>query len=373
MQIQRIERFQLFTMIVLAQLGSAIVLGIGLDAKKDAWIALLLGTICGIVLFFLYTYSYQLSGEGSSLLHMLQKAFNRPIGYIFAFLYYVYFLYIAARVTGDFSFFINEVLLINVNLHAWIIKGTILLLVAYICYLGIETVGRTSENLFFIMLSFIFLIVILMFFKEQFEFRHLRPILENGWMPIFQAVFPTIITFPFGEFVVFLSFFQFLTSFSQFIKKGWLSIVISGIVLMFAAILNVGVLTAELAKAFTFPFIKTIEHINFLNFIRHLQLLAVLVFMIGGLIKIFLFSYAGIRGLAELFKLHSYKKMIIPLLLMVYLICVFFMKSYTFHIYIGLKIVPPYVHLFFQIFVPLLFFIALLIKKHMNKPKTKEN
>lgn len=374
MHIQRIGTFQLFTMVVLSQLGNAIVLGIGLDAKKDAWIALLIGTICGIGLFFLYSYSYQLSGERDSLLNMLQKAFNRPISRILAFLYYGYFLYLAARVTADFSFFINGVLLTNINVSAWVIKATILLLVAYICYLGIETIGRTSENLFFLMLSFIVLVITLMFFQEQFEFKHLRPVLENGWIPIFRTVFPTIINFPFGESsLVLLCFFQFLTTFSPFLKKGWLSILISGILLMLAAILNVGVLTADLAKSFNFPFMKTIEHINFLNFIRHVELLAVLVFMIGGLIKILLFAYAGITGMSELFKLNSYKKMIIPLLLIVYLICVLFMKSYAIHIYIGLKIIPLYVHLFFQIYVPILFFISLLIKKHMKRVKSKRS
>ncbi|MEM5003164.1 endospore germination permease [Priestia megaterium] len=371
MQIQRIGTFQLFAMVVLFELGSAIVLGIGLDAKKDGWIALLVGTICGMVLFFFYAYSYHLSGERESLLNMLQKAFNRPISRILALLYYGYFLYIAARVTADFSFFINEVLLININLHDWIIKATILLLVAYICYLGIETIGRTSENLFFLMLSFILLVVILMFFQEQFDFNHLRPILENGWMPILHTVFPTIITFPFGESIVFLCFFQFLSSFSLFLKRGWLSILISGILLMFAAILNVGVLTADLAQSFNFPFIETIEHINFLNFIRHVELLAVLIFMIGGLIKILLFAYAGITGMSELFHLKSYKKMIIPLLSITYLICVLFMKNYAVHIYIGLKIIPVYVALFFQIFIPVLFFISLLIKKQIKQAKPK--
>lgn len=373
MQIQRIGTFQLFTMVVLFELGSAIVLGIGLDAKKDAWIALLVGTICGMGLFFFYTYSYHLSGERDSLLNMLQKAFNRPISRILAFLYYGYFLYIAARVTADFSFFINEVLLTNMNGRAWLIKITILLLVAYICYLGIEAIGRTSENLFFLMLSFILLVVTLMFFQEQFDFNRLRPVLENGWMPILHTVFPTIITFPFGESIVFLCFFQFLSSFSPFLKRGWLSILISGILLIFAAILNVGVLTADLAQSFNFPFIETIEHINFLNFIRHVELLAVLVFMIGGLIKILLFAYAGITGMSELFNLKSYKKIIIPLLLIVYLICVLFMKNYAVHIYIGLKIIPMYVALFFQIFIPVLFFISLLIKKQRKQRKTKSS
>lgn len=138
---------------------------------------------------------------------------------------------------------------------------------------------------------------------------------------------------------------------------------------MVISILNIGFLTAELAKFFIFPFMKTIEHINFLNFIRHLELLAVLIFTIGGLIKISIFSFAGIQGLAGIFKIKKDQKMIIPFLLTVYIISVVFMKNFSIHLFIGLKIVPLYIHLFFQLFMPILCLFLLVIKLLWRKRK----
>lgn len=41
-------------MMFLFELGSAVVVSFGIGAKKDAWIAILLGVCGGIALFFIY-------------------------------------------------------------------------------------------------------------------------------------------------------------------------------------------------------------------------------------------------------------------------------------------------------------------------------
>lgn len=367
MEIKRIGSLELASMIILFQLGSSIVLGMGMEAGKDAWIAIGISTLIGIAIHFCYIALYRAGGASKTFTNILQEAFSRPLGIFLAGLYYLYFLYLAARVTADFAFFINEVLLWSVR--AWVIKLSILLLVAYVCYLGIETLGRSSEALTLMMISFLLLVIVSMFFLEEFDLNNLRPILENGYSPIIKAVFPTLITFPFGEVIVFLCYYQYVKSFPSFQKHGWLAVLISGFILMVISILNIGFLTAELAKFFIFPFMKTIEHINFLNFIRHLELLAVLIFTIGGLIKISIFSFAGIQGLAGIFKIKKDQKMIIPFLLTVYIISVVFMKNFSIHLFIGLKIVPLYIHLFFQLFMPILCLFLLVIKLLWRKRK----
>ncbi|TRZ39811.1 hypothetical protein CEQ21_02375 [Niallia circulans] len=369
MEIKKIETLELASMIILFQLGSSIVLGMGMEAKKDAWMAIGIATAIGIAIHFCYVALYRAGGTGKTFTRILQDAFSRPVGIVISTLYYLYFLYLAARVTGDFAFFINEVILWSVS--AWVIKLSILLLVAYVCYLDIETLGRSSQALTLIMLTFLILVIVFMFFLEDFHWTNLRPMLEDGFSPVIKAVFPTLMTFPFGEVIVFICYYQYLTKFSTFQKKGWMAVLISGVTLIIIAVLNVGLLTADLAKIFTFPFMKTIEHINFLNFIRHLELLAVLVFTIGGLIKITIFSYAGIQGLAEIFKLKKKQMMIIPFLLAVYFISAAFMNNFVIHLYIGLKIVPLYVHLVFQFLIPILCLVMLLIKILIKKWKRR--
>ena len=53
----KISTTQLFVLVVLFEMGSAILVGIASGAKQDAWIAVLLGLAGGIVVFFIY-YDY---------------------------------------------------------------------------------------------------------------------------------------------------------------------------------------------------------------------------------------------------------------------------------------------------------------------------
>jgi spore germination protein KB len=50
----KINGGQLFVMMVLFELGSALLVGLGMDAKQDAWLAILLGWAGGLVLFTVY-------------------------------------------------------------------------------------------------------------------------------------------------------------------------------------------------------------------------------------------------------------------------------------------------------------------------------
>ncbi|MEH7749512.1 GerAB/ArcD/ProY family transporter, partial [Neobacillus drentensis] len=54
MEKAKISGFQLFVLIVLFEMGSALLLSPGSEAKQDAWIAILFGLVGGIIVFFIY-------------------------------------------------------------------------------------------------------------------------------------------------------------------------------------------------------------------------------------------------------------------------------------------------------------------------------
>ena len=62
MEKAKISATQLFVLVVLFEMGSAILVGIASDAKQDAWIAILLGLAGGISgLFYLLPIIFVLS------------------------------------------------------------------------------------------------------------------------------------------------------------------------------------------------------------------------------------------------------------------------------------------------------------------------
>lgn len=60
MEKAKISASQLFILMVLFELGTSLLLPVAMEAKQDAWLAILLGMLSSLVLFVIYykLYSY---------------------------------------------------------------------------------------------------------------------------------------------------------------------------------------------------------------------------------------------------------------------------------------------------------------------------
>ncbi|MEH6943223.1 GerAB/ArcD/ProY family transporter, partial [Bacillus sp. JJ722] len=96
MQKELIGSFQIIVLIILFQLGTSTFLGIGKEAGKDFWIAVIISTVLGIGLLYLYISIYSLH-QDHTFNEILIAGFGRFLGNLIGILYALYFLYIAAR------------------------------------------------------------------------------------------------------------------------------------------------------------------------------------------------------------------------------------------------------------------------------------
>jgi spore germination protein KB len=99
---ENISLTQLFTIIVNFLLGSAIVVGIGKDAKQDAWIAISIATLIGIGLMYFY-YSLNKLLPNKNLFEIMDYCFTRPVSIFFSLSYSSYFFYILCGIIRDFT------------------------------------------------------------------------------------------------------------------------------------------------------------------------------------------------------------------------------------------------------------------------------
>jgi spore germination protein KB len=179
------------------------------------------------------------------LTNYLEKIVGKLIGRILATLYICLFLYIAARILRDFS----DLLLSTVLYETPILAVTIVMMlsISFGCYLGFEAIARASEIFFPWVLFFGFLFLLFIFISGLPKLENLQPVLEGGWKPVFQTAFPTIVSFPFGETIVFTVFFPYLNERKQGIIAGFSAIIFSGIILMIVTTIMVSVLGPFLA------------------------------------------------------------------------------------------------------------------------------
>lgn len=358
----KITPFQLFALIILFQLGSTIVINPGVEAKQDAWIAILFGLSGGVLLLLIYYYLYNQFPK-LSLTEYLQKILGKYLGWLVGFLYTLYFLYIGTRVLRDFGDLLVTAILPETPL--FIICLLMTLTIVYVIYHGFEVLARTGE-FYLLLLMFIGLIVNLFFFiSGEVEIENMLPILGEGWMPILSTAFPKVLTFPFGEMIVFTMIFPYLNNKKAALKVGVIGLVFSGLLITFATMMNIAVLGIDIVDRSTFPLLSAIGKIRIGEFLERLDALAVISLIVGMFFKISIFIYAGVLGASILFKVERYQVLLMPICIIVLVSSISIAENLSEHLEEGLEIVPYYIHLPFQVYIPILLLVITVIRKKL--------
>ncbi|MGM0921434.1 MAG: GerAB/ArcD/ProY family transporter [Bacillota bacterium] len=359
----KISPFQLSSLIILFELGSAVVVAVGVNAKQDAWIAILIGMLGGMVLFCIYHYLFRQYPD-LPLTGYIPKVFGKIIGYPVAVLYILYFIYIASRVLRD----LGSLLVISTLTQTplLVINLLVILIIAYANYLGIEPLARAGEIFFYIFIFFLISSNIFIFASGLVEPKNLLPLLEEGWKPVLKTAFPLTFTFPFGEVIVFTMLLPYLNRPDSNLKTGLFSILVCGFILSYISAIDIAVLGPQMVKTSIFPLLETVSKVTIGDFLQRLDALVISILVIGCFVKISIFTYAAVIGTADLFKKRKHPAIVSIICLLTLAASLLNAENIQEHIYIGLKIVPVYLHLPLQTGIPLLLFIVVLIRKKLK-------
>jgi spore germination protein KB len=364
MEKAKVSVIQLFAMMFLFELGSALVVSLGSNAGKDAWLAILLGLCGGIVLFFMYYFLFR-QYPTLPLTGYARKIFGKYIGWLIGLVYTVYFLYAASRNLRDFSD-----LLLTSTMPATPLLAINILMVLAICYvlnLGIEVVGRTAEVLIVILILLGLMGNFLVLVSGGVSINKLQPFLENGWKPIITTAFPLITYFPFAELFVFTMILPYLNR-PEFAKKVWLSALISsGLILSYTAALNVSVLGFEEVGRSNFPLLSTIGKVNLMEFLQRLDAIVVFTFLITMFFKITIFFYAAVIGMVDLFKLKIHQRMILPAGVILTFLSMMIASNFAEHIEEGQTITSYYIHIPLHIIIPFFMIVITMCNRFKKK------
>ncbi|MGG3624591.1 GerAB/ArcD/ProY family transporter [Bacillus gobiensis] len=362
MEKAKISAIQLFSMMLFFELGSALVVSLASGAKKDAWFAIFLGMCSGFVLFFIYYFLYR-KYPNLPFTGYARKIAGKYLGWVISLIYVIYFLYAAARNLRDFGDLLRASTLTKTPVLA--ITVLFLLVLCYVLFLGIETLGRTAEVFIVILIFFGVTASLLVFFSGYVDFHNLQPFLENGWEPILKTV-PSIAFFPFGEFFVFTMLLPYLNQ-PESAKKVWLSALFtSGIILMFMTSLNIAVLGLGEMEVATFPLLSTIGRVNLFDFIQRLDAVVVLSFLLTMFYKISIFFYSAIIGMVDLFKLKKHQ-ILLPSGLILIILTMVISSDFPEHIEEGQKVVPYSLFLFIHILIPLSLLLVATVRNRFKK------
>ncbi|WP_431803148.1 GerAB/ArcD/ProY family transporter [Halobacillus andaensis] len=278
---KRISNIQLFSLIMAFEIGSTTLFALGIGAKRDAWIVILMAFMVGVFLLWVYTQipKYYPNQNFSEILNdTLGPIIAKPLLLLFG----LYFLSQASHNFYEFGALISMIALPKAPLI--VILYLFVLVIIHILLLGFEVLSRTVEIFLPYLILFLLATFLFMIFSGNFEIGNLRPILEEGWKPILSEV-PRVIGFPYGEMIVFLMFWHYVRDQKYIRKAAYLALGVSTLLLFLSLIVIISVLGPELAANTEIPLLETLLSINIANIITNLDSIGVFIMFIGGFYK----------------------------------------------------------------------------------------
>nr|WP_263324172.1 spore germination protein [Neobacillus sp. Marseille-Q6967] len=363
MDTQKISGLQLFYLMAGYVLGTAIILGLGLDSKQDAWIFISIGMLCSLILMAVYT---QLANfyPGDTLVQMLPKIIGKFLSYPVILLYILHFAYSAARGSRELGHLIVTTILAETPI--FVVIASFMVLMIYCLLGGVETFGRMAEIVFPIYIFSLILIWILLFSVDQFDVKNLTPILGSGVKPVLKDAIPSAINFPFGETIVIMMFFPYLSDKKYARKVGLSIILVGGILLTINSIMMISVLGPEIYSRDIFSLLAATQMVSVADFLERFDALVILMMVAGVFFKVGAFIFGAAVGISQLLKLKQTRSVLIALGTIITPLSLLSASSFVEHIEIGFKYYVPYVHTLLQIIMPILFLCMAFIRKKLG-------
>ncbi|MMZ57013.1 Spore germination protein YndE [compost metagenome] len=358
MESTKIKPMQFFALLVLFQLGTALVVNLGLQAGRDAWISILVGMMIGLVLFTGYCVLYKLFPDKlpTSYSRML---LGKYIGTFISIAYIVFFLNKASRNVLDGGLLIISSTLKETPLP--IVNLIMVLTVAYVLHKGLEVMARTATIFLAIVFMLGLLIGLVVLFSNIIDASRLLPVLGQGVRPVIESVVKQNYQFPFAEVICFKMVMPSLQDQKKGIRAGYLAVLISGLILSGTAMITISALGVDITERSSFPLLTMVGKAAISDFIQRTDILVVMVLIIGDFFKISIFYYAAVIGLSDLFRI-PYRKLLFPVAFIILLFSILIARNYSEHVMKGGRVLYLIDPVFF-IVIPLIFIVASIIYK----------
>ncbi|MCT8978635.1 endospore germination permease [Clostridium sp. CX1] len=335
-------------------MGSTFIVGVGGDAKNSAWISVILGAILAVPMMLVYG-RIALLFPGKDLYDILETVLGKTFARIVSVIYIWYIFHLGALVIRNFGEFINVTTLPETPMIVSMFYLGIVCVVSVKS--GIEVIGRISAYVLPIIV--LILVIVQILGISILNFRYLKPIIGNGFIPILKGAFSAF-SFPFAESVVFMGIlFSVKNQKSQY-KILFSGLVFAAVVITILTVRNTVVL-GEGMNIHYFPSLEAVGRIAIGEFIERIEVSVSIVFVFGVFVKTSICLLTVCRGIAKVFNLDDYRSIVIQTgLLMIYLAHILYsntmeMRYWAFKVY-------KYYAFPFQVIIPLLLLLIAELK-----------
>ncbi len=365
---ERISQSQLAAMIILFQIGSSPLFLLASQAGQDAWISVFVGLLCGLMLLIIVTLPIHRMEPEKNLMEIFSQTFGKVAGSAFGVAYIVYFGYQAVRNVREFGDLMIMYLLPTTPLV--IIMFIFLAIAGYAVYEGVEAFARMAEILLPIIITAYILLFFLAYNTGLFDFHRLQPIFENGVKKVIDAAIPEVISFPFGEMVLFLAFWKYATPSRATTKVTLGGYLFAG---LFITVTNMFIIASlgPLSDMSVIPLMQVISLVKMADFLERLDPVVALLLFTGVFMKMTAYFFGAVLVTSQLFRIHR-RRATIPVGILILIGSLLF-KSYIQHIWFGFEVNVQTHFPIFQIIIPTLLLLAMLLRFRLRGNDSKSS
>lgn len=312
MEKEEISRRNLFFLFVIFMIGNNLIIGFPGESGQDTWIALLLGLVFIVPLMLLYSRLVRLM-PGKNFYQMAEAVLGKIGGTIVGIVFFLYCLTAVSMTLFSFPNFVRMVALRHT--HFYIIVLLLLLAVYYLAWAGAKTMGRISLMLLIIMVLMI--VVMTIASAKKTDPKNLLPILNHAPMEILRPAL-IITVLPFGDMAVTLGFAD---SFDKSRKTGraYVLAAIAAMGYLLVVFLRACcLLGAKTMNAVVFQNFRSLGLVEVSNFFDRLEAIAVLVYLMAGIVHTTVSLSAAASGAQHLLRMPSRRTLLLPISLLAF-------------------------------------------------------
>lgn len=346
-------------LIVLFLTGTSTMLVYGINAKQDAWLAIILAIFMALFMALIHSRIHNIF-LGNGLFDIIEFCFGRFIGKGIILLYTWYVLHTGSIVLRNIGQFIT----INSLRETPLIIPMIIITITSIWIIkqGIEVMGKMASFSLILFVSGVFITILLLL--PNMNINNLFPVLYRGMKPVIRGAYLTF-SFPFGEIIVFTMIFSHFKERKSPNLIFIVGLLIGGISVLIISLTGILVLGVNGALSLYYPSYGAIKRINIGNILQRLEVIIAIMFVVGGIFKVSIYLLATCRGIEKIFRCSDYRFIVIPIgLLMAILSYILYDSIMEFLEWDMAAWI--YYSFFFQVILPVIIWITCEIKKRLK-------
>ncbi|MDF2925615.1 MAG: spore germination protein [Paenibacillaceae bacterium] len=270
-------------------------------AGRDAWLGVICGFACGIVIFIaMGKLQYQLYTR--TIIEAMHQWLGPWFGRIMTLPLILYFFTLSVITLYGFSVFISSIFLVE---HPqWIITVTFTLVLVYMVHQGIEVIARVSE--WILLYNIVSGSLVSLSLHTRKDYSKLLPILENGIGPVIPVII--IILAIFGEMIVMLMLHVRKPESQAGSHVKLYLILFMACIFIFpsTAAGPVAIFGVEQAQMQTFP-VESMVRLISVGFIERFDIYGLTIMTVSALLRLCLLHYATSLAVSQWLSIKDYR------------------------------------------------------------------